>query len=124
MGDGGLEDIREFGVENVIKHIRGGHLIPEGQAGEARRAYFKGEIIGFEAKVPHFGLRRLALLLPLLALLLVALFTLTYHLLQHLADCAAFITPHCLILLFLLRTHCELGRSLLPLFHLSYQKIL
>ena len=115
MGDGGLEDIGQLGVEDVVEHISGGHFIPEGQAGEAGGAYLQREISSFEAEVPHLGLG-LTLLLPLLPLLLLALLPLPYHLLQHLPDRATLISLRCFVLLFLLRSHCELGSSFLPFF--------
>ncbi len=115
MGDGGLEDIGQLGVEDVVEHIGGGHFIPEGQAGEAGGAYLQREIISSEAEVPHLGLG-LTLLLPLLPLLLLALLPLPYHLLQDLPDRAALIPLCCFVLLFLLRSHCELGRRFLPFF--------
>ena len=55
LGEVGLEDVGQFRVEDVVEHVAGSHLFPEGEGGVAGGGYLEGEVGQSHPEEPHLG---------------------------------------------------------------------
>lgn len=55
MGDGGLENVWQFGKKDVVEHAGVGYFVSQIKVGVAAGGHFQAELVDSHSEVPHLG---------------------------------------------------------------------